>query len=287
MSDEPRMTAREALVSTIQLAHRAAARETPTPQAGDVWRVRWEELAGTVLIIGVGGTGARIAPVSFDTEPDDSAVLAPAFSSDLGFDMAIWAADESDVPLRVFECKLGELTIAGTEGLRQGTKNWGATDPRTRTRAHLQDLVEFLQDATWAPQQTNHVSLQSLLAHADIGAVANALGSLPIAMQLRRGEGLLTAEQAKQLAPVLGATPAELLAANPPLPNELVAEMDQPRVRTMVDRVAVERDQDELETWLTAAYGVLALAARQSSRATIAWAGRIDTYFNAVLNTPE
>lgn len=287
MADEPRMTAQEAVESSLQLARRVAARETPPPQSGDVWRVRWEDLAGTVLVVGIGSTGARVAPISFDTEADDSAVLAPASSSDLGFDVAIWVSDESDVPLRVFECKVGSLTQPGTTGLPRGTRNWGATDPRTRARAHLQDLVEYLQDATWAPQQVALTTLSDVLADADIGEVAQAVGSLPLAMQLRRGEGLLTAEQAERLAPIVDRTSDELLAANPPLPDELVAEMDQPRVRSLVDRIAAQRGQGEREAWRTAAYSVLALAARQDTRATTAWPARIDSYFNAVLNTPR
>ena len=287
MTDEPNTAAGEAFASSLQLARRVAARETPPPQSGDVWRVRWDDLAGTVLVVGIGATGARVAPVSFDTDADDSAVLAPAFSSDLGFDAAIWVSDESDVPIRVFECKVGALTHPGTDGLPRGTRNWGATDPRTRARAHLQDLVEHLQEATWAPQPTGHTTLQDILAKTDIGDVAQALGSLPLAMQLRRGEGLLTAEQAELLAPIVGRAPDELLAANPALPDELVAEMDQPRVRSLVDRVATQRGQDEREAWRSAAYSVLALAARQDTRATIAWPSRINAYFNAVLNTPN
>lgn len=293
----------DALRASLEVARNASAHNTPPPRVGDVWRVRWQDSAGAVLVTYVdekhdtGGqpsavrhavAALRVAPVSFDEEPDDSAVLAPAFAHDLGFDVAVWVDDEAEVPARVLEFKLGQFTVPGVDGLPRGTRNWGPTDPRTQTRARLQDLVEELVEATWAPTQSQAVSLPDLLAAADIREVAKALGSVPAAMQLRRGQATLTPEQADRLAPVLSRTPDELLAANPALPDDLVAVMDQPSVRSLVDRIAARQHQDEVTTWRNAAYGVYTLAAREHGRAATAnWAGRVRAYFDAILHEPQ
>jgi hypothetical protein len=292
-----------ALRESLEVARNAASDNTPPPQVGDVWRVRWQGAAGAVLVTYIDEkrnlsaptssmrdavAALRVAPVSFDEEPDEHAVLAPAFAHDLGFDVAVWVDDEAEVPARVLEVKLGQFTVPGTERLPRGTRNWGPTDPRTRTRAHLQDLVEELAVATWAPRSSQGVSLPDLLAAADIREVADALGSVPLAMQLRRGQATLTAEQADRLAPVLSKTPDELLAANPALPDDLIAIMDQPSVRSLVDRIAVRHQQDEVTAWRDAAYGVYTLAAREHSRtATTNWEGRVRAYFDAVLHDPQ
>lgn len=285
-----------------QLAQKLAARRTPTPQVGDMWRVRWRDSAGVALVthleerhatdeLAAGAPDAidalRVAPISIDSDPDDSAVLAPASTHDLGFNVAVWVGDEAEVPACVLECKVGEFSVPGIDGLPRGTRNWGPSDPRTVTRAHLQDLLDELTDASWAPPSTTATSLPDLLATADIREVAAVLGSSQLAMQLRRGQTTLTAEQAERLAPVLSTTPEELLAASPPLPEDLVTLMNQPSVRSLVDRIAARNHADEVATWRTAAYGVYALAAREHSRSeSTNWAGRLRAYFDAVLNEP-
>jgi len=126
-----------------------------------------------------------------------------------------------------------------------------------------------------------------MLANADMHDVVDAVGSLPAAMQLRRGQGWLRPDQADKLAPILSTTPEALLAAAAPLPPELIAVMDQPNVRALVDRVARQTQLDEVTAWRNAAYGAYALAAREHTRATAtSWAGRVSAYFDAVLKAP-
>jgi hypothetical protein len=72
-------------------------------------------------------------------------------------------------------------------------------------------------------------------------------------------------------------------ATQPVLPDELIAAMDVPEVRARVDRVAQTRDRDEVETWRSCAYGVLALAAREHDRRKTFWEAKVRAYFDAVL----
>ncbi|MFE6509222.1 hypothetical protein ACFVDI_02485 [Nocardioides sp. NPDC057767] len=296
MPDNRDQALRHALEANLAVVRAAASGATPDPGVGEVWRVRWDDAAGAVMIIAVDSStevsgpakSVRAAPVSFGDEPDDSAVLAPAAAHDLGFDLAVWVNDAADVPVRVLEAKLGQCTIAETGAFPRGTRNWGPTDPRSRHRARLQDLMDRLAGASWVPVRAGATSLASMLANADIRDVAEALGSIPAAMQLRRGQGWLTPDQAHKLAPILSVAPETLLAASSPLPAELITAMDQPRVRALVDRVAQQRKQDELTAWRSAAYGVYALAAREHTRATAtSWAGRASAYFDAILDTHD
>jgi hypothetical protein len=75
-----------------------------------------------------------------------------------------------------------------------------------------------------------------------------------------------------------------LLAANPPLPEDLVAELDLPAYRSKVVALAQRRGMDEIEAWMTAAYSVTAVAHRQTEGAAPTWTDRLDRYFALVLD---
>ena len=113
--------------------------------------MRWSEIALVVLLTKVEESRVWAAPVTFETEPDESGLLAPAFTTNLGLDAAIWASDASSLPMCVLEFKVGNMSTPGTEGLPAGTVNWGPTDSRNRLRARLQDQLDALALASWAP----------------------------------------------------------------------------------------------------------------------------------------
>jgi hypothetical protein len=251
--------------------------------------VRWQETALVALVAEVDPPLVKAVPVTLDAEPDDSAVLAPASAHDLGVDVVIWASDDAEVPMRVLEFKLGALSGSGAARLAPGTTNWGPTDPRSRLRASLQDAVESLADASWAPSATDEaLDLEVLLDSVDFDDVVTAVGSVPLAGRLRRGGAMLTEEQAARLADLLGVPVGQLIAATlPALPDDLVAAMDTPEVRARVDRVASSRHREEIETWRSCAYAVLALAAREHDRKQTAWDGKVRAYFDAIMSEAD
>lgn len=265
------------------LARARSEHATPTPQAGDLWRARWNTQAGVLLVLASTPDRLRVAPVSLDTEPDDSAVHSPFTTNTLGMDLAVWISDQADVPLRVLDYQLGALTT-DLGALAAGTVNWGPTDPRTLARARLQDLTETLQNAEWVTTSSSTLDLRAVLAAADLRDVVNALGSPAQAAALRDGQMDLTPDAAARLADVLHLPARELIAASrPPLPDDLVTAMDSPNVRSLVGRLAARRDAEETETWRTAAYGVLSLSARDHDRRDTSWTGRIRAYFDSHL----
>jgi transcriptional regulator with XRE-family HTH domain len=247
--------------------------------------VRWDETALVAFVAEVDPPLVRAVPVTLDMEGDDSAVVAPPSAHDLGVDVTIWVGDDSAVPMRVLEFKLGSLAVPSTAELAAGTTNWGPTDPRTRLRAGLQDAIESLADASWAPDASaENVDIEALLDTLDFDDVVRAVGSVQLASRLRRGEAELTEQQARRLADLLGVPTTQLMSATQPvLPDELVAAMDIPEVRARVDRMAQARNREEIETWRSCAYGVLALAAREHDRRQTFWEAKVRAYFDAVL----
>ena len=152
------------------LARAREAHATPAPSPGQLWRARWADQAGAVLILHATDDHLRVAPVSFDEAPDETAVLAPAEANTLQLDLAIWTSDDVNIPARVLDYKLGELTTDTIE-LDHGSLNWGPTDPRTLTRARMQDLLDALETAEWAPVHRSDLDLPAVLKGADIAAV--------------------------------------------------------------------------------------------------------------------
>ena len=269
--------------SDSTLADARTAHETSLPRPGDLWRARWAEQAGVLLVLEVDADGIRVAPVSLDESPDETALLAPASTNTLLLDLAIWARDEGAVPVRVLDYRLGHLQAALAD-LEPGTVNWGPADPRTTTRARLLDLLDLLQGAMWAPSGNAKLDLAAALRGADTRTIADILGSVPRTAALRRGQADLSVDEANRIAAVIGVAADDLLAATqPPLPVELVAAMDTPEVRSLVDRLAARRHADEVQTWRAAAYGVRALAAREHDRLEVRWAARVRAYFDAQL----
>lgn len=266
------------------LARARAEHATPVPSPGQLWRARWENQAGVVLILETISNRLHVVPVSLDEAPDETAVQAPADANTLQLDLAIWIGDGVNVFPRVLDYKLGDLTTDTAE-LDHGSINWGPTDPRTLTRARLQDLLDALETAQWAPADRSDLDLPAVLKGADIAAVTEVLGSTPRAAALRRGRVSLTAEEADELAELLHVDASDLLTATqPPLPDDLVAAMDLPAIRAQVDLLAARSGADEVATWRTCAYGVFALAAREHDRRDVNWAGRIRAYFEAHLH---
>ncbi|MDQ1246382.1 MAG: hypothetical protein QG597_750, partial [Actinomycetota bacterium] len=105
------------------------------------------------------------------------------------------------------------------------------------------------------------------------------------ALALLRGQVPLSPSQADLISQATDRPVTEILAANPVLPPELVARLDQPRRRRQVHQLAERRGVTETEAWRQAGYAVLALAARQTGdHESQAWEERLDRYFHVVLD---
>lgn len=280
--------ARRALMTSLRLGRKIADRETPPPLPLEVWRASWDEVAAAVLITAVTDTGGvRVVPVTFDGQADHTAVVANPETNDLAIRMNLWLDDEGVIPARVLECRLASTTATDLAALPPGSTNTGVTDHRTRVRAELGDALDFFRGARWSSLEVPGRPLSDLFAKTDMSAVVEIAGSVAAAGRLRRGDLLPTREQAEALGALLDVPVSDILAARQPLPPPLVAVMDQPHVRSLVDQLAEQRGEGEAVVREAAAYAVLGLAARQHSRADSAWEARVMAYFESVLRLPD
>jgi uncharacterized protein (DUF2267 family) len=258
----------------------------PTPSPGQIWRARWGAVTQLLLVLNAPSRSVRAVPVTLDVAAaDESAALLSATSSELGASLVLWLDDATSLPLRVLDRFLGSLTV-GLEELPaadHGLPILTAADERAVHRARLQDVLAVFVAARWAPEGTGN--LKALLDTVEPKILAQVLG-VPdrIVIALRRGQTMLTPEQAERLAPVLHQSVETLLAANPALPEDLVADLDHPAYRTKVVALAQLRGIDEAQAWLTAGFAVAAVANRQTEGHAQSWAERLDRYFELVLD---
>lgn len=257
----------------------------PAPEPGQVWRARWGTITLLLLILEATSRAVRAAPVTLDVAAvDDSAVLIPQEASELAVPLAVWLEDSTSLPLRVLDRHLGALTVTVTDlsEARRGRPVLSAADDRAVLRAQRQDALDVLATARWAPEGDGN--LKNLLGPAmkDLGDLLGIPNRTVIA--LGRGIVALTPEQAERLAPVVGHPAERLLAANPALPEDLVADLDLPAYRAKVVRLARRRGIDEIQAWLTTGFAVAAVAHRQTEGEAPSWTERLDRYFSLVLD---
>ncbi|SDO02751.1 hypothetical protein SAMN05660199_01160 [Klenkia soli] len=230
----------------------------------------------------------RAVPISLDASAaDDSAAILSPESSDLACSLVVWLDDATSLPLRVLDRYLGSLTVDAGEldAAERGQPVLTHADERAVQRARLQDILDVFVAARWAPEGAGN--LKELLGAADVKELAQALQEPPrTVIALRRGRASLSPEQAERLAPVIHLPVETLLAANPSLPEDLVADLDHPAYRAKVVALAERRNVDETEAWLTAGFAVAAVAHRQTEGEKPAWTDRLDRYFALVLDEP-
>jgi len=267
---------------------RAWTEPPPALAPGQIWRARWGTVTQLLLILDTPSRAVRAAPVTLDVDAaDDSAAVLVPTSSELSVPLVLWLADATLLPLRVLDRFLGSLTVDVRE-LSVATRGHPVLTPideRNVHRARLQDALDVFVAARWAPEGAG--DLRALLGPADPNALARLLG-VPdrIVIAVRRGRAALTPEQAARLAPVVHQPVEALLRANPPLPEDLVADLDHPAYRAKVVALARRRGIDETRAWLTAGFAVAAVAHRQTEGDAPSWTDRLDRYFALVLDEP-
>lgn len=265
---------------------RAWADRPPTPTPGQVWRARWGTVTQLLLILDAPARSVRAASVTLDPDlADDTAVILPADSGDLTVPLVVWLGDATSLSFRILDRFLGSVSIDLREvpDACRGRPILTPADERAVHRACLQDVLDVFVAARWAPDGDGN--LGEILGTISSNRLSETL-ELPdrAVIALRRGRTWLTPEQAERLAPVVEETVENLLAANPRLPDDLIADLDLPAYRAKVNMLARQRGIDEVEAWLTAGYSVAGVALRQTEGNAPSWQERLDRYFEVVLD---
>jgi hypothetical protein len=251
-----------------------------------------------VLLLEVGDEDVFAAPISLDDRcADEDTVILQSAQTSLTTTVAVWMGLAQRLPLYVLDRRLGVGRVDVTDrdwvdraidvGAVRGRPAVGPLDPVNQARARAADALGFLADATWAPSGTGELGRMLASASLDPQALIELLDVSPqIALALRRGQLAATPDQAAKLAPLLQLPEQVVLEANPAPSRGLVLKMSRPVRRAQVNSLAARRGIEERAAWLTAAYSVNAMAARQTgSQIEPAWDERIDQYFRITLES--
>jgi plasmid maintenance system antidote protein VapI len=206
--------------------------------------------------------------------------LLEAAETDFDVPVAVWLGLKAVVPVRVLAHYAGSIHLA-VDALRkapQGRPVLTPLDERAMEVAVLGDDMDELAEVPAAD-----ATLQELLSEVTIKQLVELQIPTPHALALSRGLRPLTPEQAAKVAPLAGTTPEVLLRANPPLPADVVRDLDAPEVRNLVSQLAAQRGLSDTDARLMAGYGAYALAARETGRGSVDWSARIVAYVRALL----
>jgi hypothetical protein len=208
------------------------------------------------------------------------------------------------VPFLVFDLMIGRIDPAVVDavervaadcdpgalphGMRVGAAAESVFDLVAEIRAELSDEFADLTAAAWIPETSSEPArpLRELLRERSdmaelMKALAGLLGAgLPDVIDLMKGMRPVTPDQASAIAKMTGLTVGQVLSAVAPLPAGLITELDHPRWRKAL-RARRRPGEPESAARLRTAYGVLALAARQTGAASApAWRQRIHQYLS-------
>lgn len=292
MGDTAREVASAIAATRLSEATRAIwASAPPEPSPGQVWRARWESSALLVLLVEVQRATVLACPITSDVAgSNSSAFVVPETRSSLQTPLVTWVELRRQLPVRVLDRCLGEMqsevveaVAANThdERLPRGRLAVHGTDPSLQEQARLEDRLDELAAAAWAPVGIG--GLKDLFDATGVSlAQVRQLPGVPDgdALSVRRGDRPLDAPQIEALVARTGVTADRWWEANPQLPEALIAALDRPAARAKVVALAAEGRRSEIAAWRSVAYDVFSLAARQTGEATEPnWEGRLGQYF--------
>jgi hypothetical protein len=264
----------------------------PEPAAGQIWRLRWNEVTALSVVLRVHEEEVTVAPVSVDSWlADEYAVYVSAEWSPIGVALAIWVSLVGTVPLCVLDRYLGDVDVldqlpsvrdAFRKGIPApshipvGSPILSAFDERSQYRRQLTATFSALADVEWHDPTFGHGDgdLGATLDGLEAEEIGSCLGlGPPDVFVLLRGETPLTAEQADKLAALSGTSAEDLLRATPPVPSELVRELDHPANRSLIEVYAIRNDWSPTQVRFEARNALLGLATRFAGdpKAPIDW----------------
>lgn len=258
----------------------------PDPSVGQLWRARWEDVSQLLLLIEVMPRAVRAVPITLDPdEANASTVIIPEEATSLGIPLFAWIDDATSLPLRTLDRFVGRVFEASGDlsQMERGAPAATLFHESYVEHGRIQDALKVFVEARWAPEGEGNLS--EILKTLPARKLEEVLQLPPQqVLALRRGTRSLSPAEAERVAPYLDMPVDSLLRGNPRLPEELIADLDLPRFRCQVRRIADQKGVAETDAWVEAGYAVLAPAYRQTQGAALAWEERLQQYFDAVLD---
>lgn len=313
-----------ALPTGVAQAMQAEPRR-PEVRPGQVWRLKLGKDTVLAAPIEIRHWWILVAPVTGDVDlADEHALVLNPVETGLGVPLAAWAGAAATVPLSAFDRLVAEPALEG--GLSSGAALqalWQASahdrplpvsintghplhehdvDTTSLLDALTEDMAPFVgllfgeddgtESVTGARDasttQGEQLKLIDLVrAFGNAARLSDLTGiDRPTLLKLTRPGARASREQAAALAPALGLRAAEILAANPPLDDVLVARASRPGLRPRRERWARGRGIQEADAALALSEHMLSVAARTTGpRAEASHsAGRSEADWDALLN---
>ncbi len=253
----------------------------PMAAPGQLWRAHWEEVSRFVVVLRTDGVTAEVAPVSLDVElATDGAVLLEPGETDFDVPIAVWLGLRATIPMRVLEQHAGSVHL-DVDALRKAPQGRPVLTPLDDRAMEVAVLGDDMDELAAAPAAD--ATLQDLLGGLELKQLVELGVPTPHALALSRGLRPITPELAARVAFLARTTPDALLRANPPLPAEVIRDLDAVHVRDLVAQLAAQRGIPEVDARLMAGYGAYALAARETGSGGVDWSARIVAYLRALL----
>lgn len=275
-------------------------------KAGQLWRLRWRDTTEVALAIAVDRWWVTVAPVTTDVgAADEHSIIVPATSTVLGVPAAVCFSLECVVPMFTFDQLIAQAgravpadgdrrtQLPPPHALRDVWRAWrrGTTSPRQLTYGQSLldgDLDRHELRATLAagfmpligagalapgtaavqPPTTLREMLECLRVPPGELAARSPLQP-EVFRRVARG-GRVTSSEAHALACIFDTDPDTVLAANPPLDEDLVVEVCRPRWRPDLRHLAnLRQTSEDDERWgLADAAAVVPLQAVSSESST-------------------
>ncbi len=269
-------------------------------EVGQLWRLRWHDTAETALVVALDRWWVTVAPVTTDiSTADEYSVILPAIATVFHVPAAVCFSLECVVPLFTFDQLISrpgspalavrELSeqMSAPETLHDVWRAWrrGTTPPqqltygqplldgdldrrelRSALAAEFMPLVEASAMVPGESARQSSASLREMLEHLQVpwGVLAWRTGLKPEVFQRVAHGGRITVGEADMLARALDTDADTILAANPPLDEELVIEVSRPRWRSHLRRLACLRHTTEDDERLRLADTAAAQAGRKT-----------------------
>jgi hypothetical protein len=224
-----------------------------------------------------GDREVNVVPVSVHDAGDDKSVVVETTNA---FAATAWAGLRAAIYKFTLDHRIGDLSDASLNRLRavadeeeagDSTPIVDVLDDRVLERADLQDRLEFLASADWVARgESEGRSVEDLAAASGVtnAQIASALGVTPgDAQRIRRGQRLAKPEEMRALTELFGEEPRAAVNVDP----RLLAQMDEPEMRPLLEEHAARHGGDPVATRREVAERVMATQFRQQESGEPNW----------------
>ncbi len=271
-------------------------------RAGQVWRARWSDVSLLVLALGAEieqnhKMWVPVIPITIEPHAENQGSLV--LSSELnmfGVEVTLWCGLNAKIPFQTLDVCFGEVSeevvvvsqaMARREGVelplgsRLGKPFPSIFSGDAEYQALIEDdLAELAQaQGLSVVEESKRIQVKSQLRSVGLPRLMTELGvSQPIAMQILRAKGRLTAGQLSQIAHLANLDLDDLARVFQGAPSEAVKVVEHPRWRGRFEQLSIETDNSLDALRDEAAHDIYALAARES-RPSVSFGDRLVRWF--------